>query len=117
MKSFVLDFSFLVVGSFSCFDIWFTLKVNISNLSNLIFSNTFISDILLWCKFKSFNSLKYTFANILISDIWLLFKYNISNLSNLTFSNTFISDISFQSKRNFFNSLKFTFSNILIFEI
>ena len=60
-------------------------KFNFSKFSNFIFSNTFISDILLQFKYNSFNSLKLAFSKLFIS--------NISNLSHLTFSNVFISDI------------------------
>ena len=58
-----------MIDSSSFFDILFLLKLNIFNLSDLIFSNTFISDILFLSKYNSFNSLIFTFSNILISDI------------------------------------------------
>ena len=93
-----------------------SLKPNFSNFSNFTFSNTFISDILLWYKSKSFNSLKLTFSNIFISAISFPLKFNFSNFSNLTFSNTFISDILLEDKYNSFNFLKL-FSNIFISNI
>ena len=92
-NSFILVFIFEIIDSFSFSDIWLYLKSNISNLSNLTFSNTFISDILLLYKYNSFNSLKLTFSKISIFDILLLPKSNFCNFSNFNFSNTFISDI------------------------
>ena len=92
-KVFNKDFNFDIIKLFSAKSVSFSVKSNSSNFSNFTFSNTFISDILLFHKYNFFNSLKLTFSNIFISDISFLLKFNISNFSNFTFSNTFISDI------------------------
>ena len=44
---FIFDFNFEIIVSSWFSDIWLFLKLNNSNLLNLTFSNTFISDILL----------------------------------------------------------------------
>ena len=70
-------------------------KLKTSKCSNLFFSKTLISDILLYFKIKHLNSGKFTFVNILISEIKLLPKFNISNFLKLTFPKTLISEIKF----------------------
>ena len=100
-KVFNKDFNFNIIELFFAKSISFRIKYNSSNFSNFTFSNTSISDILLSPKHNSFNSLKLTFSNILISDISFRLKYNSSNFSNFTFSNTSISDILLLYKSNF----------------
>ena len=80
--------------------ILFSHKFNSCSFSNFTFSNIFIFEISLICKYNIFNCVKFTFSKISISDILLAPKFKNSIFIKLTFSNTSISEISYQMNLN-----------------